>query len=233
MISKKLRLLKQTLILSVTLNVVFFALFFYFLVRDDPVHFAFPAKKLCNTNILTPTTEELFCRVKNGESDLYDNFCHSPEFIVLKILIRRTKNDISQDSIYKLAMEGGWEKLHNLYESQKEMSDFSEEKFKEVLIAYSDAGSQTAEKLLANINEEVVENKQVAGHFVQKPNQGELRPLFRSAPPAAPDPRTHIVQPGESLWIIAKKYHISIEELMQRNNLRSTVIRSGITLHLP
>ena len=74
---------------------------------------------------------------------------------------------------------------------------------------------------------------EVAGRYVPRPGEGELRPVFRESPPAAPAPSTHIVQPGESLWLIARKYNISIELLMEVNRLQSTVIQSGKVLKIP
>ncbi len=73
---------------------------------------------------------------------------------------------------------------------------------------------------------------EVVGRYVPRPSIGELRPAFRESPPAAPNPSTHLVQPGESLWIIAKKYNVSIEHLMEVNHLQSTVIQSGKTLKI-
>jgi hypothetical protein len=75
--------------------------------------------------------------------------------------------------------------------------------------------------------------KEIAGHFYEKPGLKELRPLFRQQPPAAPDPATHIIQPGESLWLIARKYRVPIELLIETNHLQSTVIRPGHLLKIP
>jgi hypothetical protein len=75
--------------------------------------------------------------------------------------------------------------------------------------------------------------KEIAGHFYEKPHQKHLRPLFREAPPAAPDPSVHIIQPGESLWLIAKKYQLPLEVLMEANHLQSTLIQPGKTLKIP
>jgi len=74
---------------------------------------------------------------------------------------------------------------------------------------------------------------EVAGRYVPRPSEGNLRPVFRESPPAAPAPSTHIIQPGESLWLIARKYNISIELLMEVNHLQSTTIRPGQTLKIP
>jgi LysM repeat protein len=38
---------------------------------------------------------------------------------------------------------------------------------------------------------------------------------------------THKVQPGESLWGISNKANVSIQELMQINNLSSSTIYAG------
>ncbi len=77
------------------------------------------------------------------------------------------------------------------------------------------------------------EGEDVAGRYILRPGMGELRPTFRDSPPAAPAPSTHIVQPGESLWLIARKYNVSIELLMEVNHLQSSVIRAGKTLKIP
>ncbi|NGX53310.1 MAG: hypothetical protein K1000chlam4_00019, partial [Chlamydiae bacterium] len=66
-----------------------------------------------------------------------------------------------------------------------------------------------------------------------RPAQGELRPTFRERPPASPDPRLHIIQPGESLWLISHKYNIPIEDLMLHNHLQTTVLQPGKTLKIP
>lgn len=72
-----------------------------------------------------------------------------------------------------------------------------------------------------------------AGRYVPRPSEGNLRPVFRESPPAAPAPSTHIVQPGESLWLIARKYSVPLELLMEVNHLQSTVIQPGKTLKIP
>lgn len=74
---------------------------------------------------------------------------------------------------------------------------------------------------------------EVAGHFYEKPGQKDLRPVFRQAPPAAPPSGSHVVQEGESLWIIARKYKISTDALMEANQMQNSVIRPGKTLKIP
>ncbi|EFK08186.1 N-acetylmuramoyl-L-alanine amidase [delta proteobacterium NaphS2] len=45
-------------------------------------------------------------------------------------------------------------------------------------------------------------------------------------------PSVHVVQKGESLWDIAKKYDVSIAAIKERNHLKTEVIRPGMTLSL-
>lgn len=73
---------------------------------------------------------------------------------------------------------------------------------------------------------------EIAGHFYEKPGIKDLRPVFRQTPPAAPSPHTHLVQPGESLWLIARKYNLSIDYLLEINHLQSTVLQVGKVLKL-
>ncbi len=62
---------------------------------------------------------------------------------------------------------------------------------------------------------------------------GQKRPAFLDKPPAAPDPRVHVIARGESLWLIAKKYHVSLEELKRYNQLKTDVLQPGKTLKIP
>lgn len=45
--------------------------------------------------------------------------------------------------------------------------------------------------------------------------------------------RLHLVQEGESLWKIARRYHVTVEELMKFNHLDSDKLRPGRTLEIP
>lgn len=92
----------------------------------------------------------------------------------------------------------------------------------------SDTVRELAGRRLAELSGE-----EVVGRYVPRPSEGNLRPLFRELPPAAPAPSTHIIQPGESLWLIARKYNVSIELLMEVNHLRSATIHPGKTLKIP
>ncbi|MCH9611442.1 MAG: hypothetical protein S4CHLAM81_15470 [Chlamydiales bacterium] len=75
--------------------------------------------------------------------------------------------------------------------------------------------------------------EELAARYDQYQNNENLRPLFRQQVPITQDQRTHIVQPGESLWIIAKRYKVDMKKLMVTNDLKSTVLRPGQMLKIP
>lgn len=75
--------------------------------------------------------------------------------------------------------------------------------------------------------------EEVAARYDRYLNTEKLRPIFRQQVPITQTQRTHIVQPGESLWLISKKYQVSIEKIMVTNNLRSTTLQPGEMLKIP
>lgn len=66
--------------------------------------------------------------------------------------------------------------------------------------------------------------------------QKELSFPFESVPHKAivkTSRKMHTVEPGESLWKIARKYRVSVEELMQVNHLETERLRPGKQLEIP
>ncbi|MCH9609661.1 MAG: hypothetical protein S4CHLAM45_00500 [Chlamydiales bacterium] len=74
---------------------------------------------------------------------------------------------------------------------------------------------------------------EIAGRFYRRPGEGVLRPQWRERHPKALPNDTHVIQPGESLWTISRKYRVSIEDLMKVNNLHSTTLQPGRLLKIP
>ncbi len=55
-----------------------------------------------------------------------------------------------------------------------------------------------------------------------------------SAPlPVKPKRKLHIVEPGDSLWKIARKYHVGIEDIMRLNQMDTEKLRPGKQLEIP
>jgi membrane-bound lytic murein transglycosylase D len=59
-----------------------------------------------------------------------------------------------------------------------------------------------------------------------KPSQARL--ASSSSPVSIPDSKVHLVQPGDSLWEISRRYQgVSVETIKQLNNLTSNKITPG------
>jgi hypothetical protein len=59
-------------------------------------------------------------------------------------------------------------------------------------------------------------------------------PVVQSPPPAAkPKKRMHTIEPGDSLWKIARKYHVTVEEIMRVNRMETEKLRLGKQLEIP
>lgn len=80
---------------------------------------------------------------------------------------------------------------------------------------------------------ELTGSKEVAQIRPPRASVGELRPKFRDKPPSSPSPSQHVIQNGETLFTIARKYHVSMQELKRINQLPSTSITPGKTLKIP
>ncbi|MCE5315736.1 MAG: LysM peptidoglycan-binding domain-containing protein, partial [Parachlamydia sp.] len=73
------------------------------------------------------------------------------------------------------------------------------------------------------------------------PKSAVVLPLTKPKPktvskkesPATKKVRTHVVQEGDSLWKIARRYKVDIETLKKANNLQSDRLRPGTTLKIP
>nr|WP_268407572.1 N-acetylmuramoyl-L-alanine amidase [Alteromonas sp. a30] len=64
-------------------------------------------------------------------------------------------------------------------------------------------------------------------HFQETPPDGTLWASWRS------QNRTHRVQSGESLSLLAKRYNVSVPNLKKANNLKSDLVRIGQILTIP
>jgi len=45
--------------------------------------------------------------------------------------------------------------------------------------------------------------------------------------------KMHTIEPGDNLWKIARKYHVSVEELMRTNRMESEKLRPGKQIEIP
>jgi LysM repeat protein len=54
-----------------------------------------------------------------------------------------------------------------------------------------------------------------------------------SQPPSQSKKRLHTVEPGDNLWKIARKYRVTVDEIMRANRMESEKLRPGKQLEIP
>lgn len=151
-----------------------------------------------------------------------------------EFLISYLENGSKTAAALLILMDKGWvikqlddTKLTKLLELLPSGTTISSMVAKEVyLSARGDRVKKSAERLIPETELALIRPQQRAAI-------GELRPVYRAYPPMAPAPNQHIIQPGESLWTISKKYKIPIDTLMKHNQLKSSVLKPGGILRLP
>ena len=53
------------------------------------------------------------------------------------------------------------------------------------------------------------------------------------SPSPGPDTVQYVIRPGDSLWLIARKYGTTVEAIQRQNNLTGDLIRVGQVLTIP
>lgn len=209
-------------------------------------HFIFLETLFARTNTRLPIRKkELLTLALEGGWDLLDQLyhlmCREVDFSPLNrqhYLLNAVKNESKMAAFLLILIEKEFV-LKELDDSQIEclirllphehpsINDFLNK------IAVSPRAERTCQMAQQGVaNGEV--SQEIVGHFVEKPGMKELRPLFRQKAPISDSPSyQHQIQPGESLWLISKKYHVSIEALMEANHLKSSVIQPGKQLKIP
>lgn len=61
----------------------------------------------------------------------------------------------------------------------------------------------------------------------------EKKPEVKKTQKPDPKPRIHVIQEGDSLWKIARRYGVKIEEIRKINGLQSDNLQVGSTLKIP
>lgn len=155
--------------------------------------------------------------------------------------------DNDMDFVSKRLDDG---QILNLLDLYTERTPFLEQFAKELLSSpRTDAVWRRASSLLYAFAGEVLEpydHLAATQRFLPQPVQQvpEVQPVimqtraaFQSPtpPPAAEKSKKklHTIEPGDNLWKIARKYHVSVDELMRTNRMDSEKLRAGKQLEIP
>lgn len=196
----------------------------------------------------------LFYKLKKGIEDpsLKKAFFHTKEFFSLKRLFQKTGFSLSEEKLLSLALEGSFSTLAHFQKEEMQVLDFSLEKRRQLLLEYVANGSKVGAELLLESdfsfalkrleNEGVeqilhlIDPKSPIGEKYCKEvtlslRKNEIKEKIIEKP--KPEKESHLVEAGESLWKISKKYSVSLEALREANHLEKDAIYPGMKLLIP
>lgn len=202
------------------------------------------------------TTEGLYKRLPETS----EVFIATSEFTQLEILFGRSGVPIPRQTLLTLVSEGSYQTLADYAQAQRAGANYGEIRRRDLLLDYIRDGSRTAAYLLLLtdttfaqkelVDEEILDILQLlnvktveAIHFAKGIlNSSRSEICKKKAFERLNDYQgvqkqcatlTHHVQNGESLWSIAQKHNISIEQLKRFNALQSDTIQPGSSLKIP
>lgn len=195
---------------------------------------------------------------ENRESTLSDAFLLTPEFLSIEPLFKRTDSPVDKTEIVDFLIEGNWTMLSRIANRQRLDGDVSDERRKSVLLEYLKKGSPAATKLLAKIDSSFdfkpedtglrPATKKTDEPRVEKISlpapQKKLSNAEKKTPPSSqptsfrksdfsnPD-RLYIVQEGDTLWKLSKRFNIEVDILKKYNKLTSDSLAPNSAIRIP
>jgi LysM repeat protein len=101
-------------------------------------------------------------------------------------------------------------------------------KVKKAVAATAVAKSEPTKKIEAKKIEHKSQQKAKAAVVTAPKQSAKKQPAKKLAAP-----KTYVVQQGDNLWRIAKKFHVDIAKLKELNHLESNALKPGSTLQIP
>ena len=188
--------------------------------------------------------------------DLIDAFSLTTEFETAQALFLKTGAMLSKPLIIDLLCEGDWSTLSSFSASQRQALDLSIDARRRLLCTYLDQHSKTAAALLLQTDAEFVLKQCDDGQILLLLDlvdpTSSLLPSFAKALLAAPrsdavwararlithdfpakPQKLYTIESGDSLWKISRKFHVTIDSLIQANGLETEKLRPGKQLIIP
>ncbi|ANH78393.1 LysM peptidoglycan-binding domain-containing protein [Candidatus Chlamydia sanziniae] len=208
------------------------------------------------------TSQGLFLRISRSlaegqvDEDCLYSFCLTPEFLYFRTLLAGAELEVaSVASLARMVIEEGAELFFSLCNEEARHSAISDRQRQKVLRAYLDREVALAALLLlvhdsdAVLHEFCNEDVQKILHLLPSGSPYRERFLARlvNSPrkecsrPVYPEKKEleevleqeYVIQEGDSLWLIAQRFHISVEKLKEKNQLKNDRLLPGRVLRLP
>lgn len=179
------------------------------------------------------TSEGLFTLLQKQKAgstidlSLVEAFMLTPEFLTVEVLFNRGDVQVRKQRLLEMVLEGDWPLLKLFFEQQKQLNDLSPARRQKFIMEYINKGSETAASLLKEGNP--VPTPVITAHSSNK-SGGSLSNATQSGKKCC---RLYIVQEGDSLWKISRRFNVEMEVLKERNQLQSNAIQPGTILKIP
>ncbi len=187
------------------------------------------------------TTEGIFLRLVAAPNtkDLQKAFMRTFEFQALSSLFRHAGDPLSNEQLLTFLLQHEWSSIEKSAQHLRQYPHFTLETKRNILTIFLRDESKSAAEMLASHDTDYVikrlsnsdlqqllsllpEDHHGATTIVAAAKQS-LRPDITAPqkPEAAPEPRTHLICEGDTLWDIARHYRVNLEKLKKLNNIQS------------
>jgi hypothetical protein len=181
------------------------------------------------------TAKGLFLELaRSQDENLRETFMLSSPFITAQTLFNREGFALCKEEILALLQEGEWQIVKRIHEEKV----FTREQQLSILSALVDVGSKRAVECLLTHEREYalrkLPDKTLAKLVSHTEDEGVLKEVAsgvrcdgvrdvaaeKLGSPVEDDPKVHVVQKGDTLWDIARKYKVSMKRLQELNQLK-------------
>lgn len=187
---------------------------------------------------------------ESNEKSLQEAFFRTSPFVAVQTLFNREGMELSQPELLALLREGNWSIIRKIHEEKV----FTKEQQLAVLSSLVGEGSEKAARLLLTIDKEYAlkrlpdetlaklvkhtDDKEVLKTVAHGVRQDKVRAVAQEKlgePQVNREgPETYVIKKGDTLWHIAKKFHVTVKDLQKANTITNLdKIKPGKEITIP